>query len=107
MKSSVEERTREIGILRAIGFRKRHIIQIVLTEAGLLSLLGGLLGYLLGMGAAVYFGSAMVKAEVFIPWQSDLLVYALSASLLIGLVGSLYPAWKAARLDPTESLRYM
>ncbi|KGK89131.1 ABC transporter permease [Desulfosporosinus sp. HMP52] len=107
MKSSVEERTREIGILRAIGFRKRHIIQIVLTEAGLLSLLGGLLGYLLGMGAAVYFGSAMVKAEVLIPWQSDLLVYALSASLLIGLVGSLYPAWKAARLDPTESLRYM
>ncbi|MDA8221756.1 FtsX-like permease family protein [Desulfosporosinus sp.] len=107
MKSSVEERTREIGILRAIGFRKRHIIQIVLTEAGLLSLLGGLLGYLLGMGAAVYYGSAMVKAEVLIPWQSDLLVYALSASLLIGLVGSLYPAWKAARLDPTESLRYM
>ncbi|HBV85495.1 MAG TPA: ABC transporter permease [Desulfosporosinus sp.] len=107
MKSSVEERTREIGILRAIGFRKRHIIQIVLTEAGLLSLLGGLLGYLLGMSAAVYFGSAMVKAEVLIPWQSDLLVYALSASLLIGLLGSLYPAWKAARLDPTESLRYM
>jgi putative ABC transport system permease protein len=71
MKSSVEERTREIGILRAIGFRKRHIIQIVLTEAGLLSLLGGLLGYLLGMGAAVYFGSALVKAEVLIPWQSD------------------------------------
>ncbi|SHH17054.1 ABC transporter permease [Desulfosporosinus lacus] len=107
MKSSVEERTREIGILRAIGFRKRHIIQIVLTEAGLLSLLGGLLGYLLGMGAAVYFGSALVKAEVLIPWQSDLLVYALGASLLIGLLGSLYPAWKAARLDPTESLRYM
>jgi len=107
MKSSVEERTREIGILRAIGFRKRHIIQIVLTEAGLLSLLGGLLGYLLGMSAAVYFGSAMVKAEVLIPWQSDLLVYALSASLLIGLVGSLYPAWKAAGLDPTESLRYL
>ena len=107
MKSSVEERTREIGILRAIGFRKRHIIQIVLTEASLLSLLGGLLGYLLGMGAAVYFGSALVKAEVLIPWQSDLLVYALGASLLIGLLGSLYPAWKPARLDPTESLRYM
>lgn len=107
MKSSVEERTREIGILRAIGFRKRHIIQIVLTEAGLLSLLGGLLGYLLGMGSAVYFRSALVKADVLIPWQFDLLVYALGASLLIGLLGSLYPAWKAARLDPTESLRYL
>lgn len=107
MKSSVEERTREIGILRAVGFRKRHIIQIVLTEAGFLSFLGGLLGFFLGMGAAVNFGSALVKAQVLIPWQFNLLVYALSASLLIGLFGSLYPAWKAARLDPTESLRYM
>lgn len=107
MKSSVEERTREIGILRAIGFRKRHIIQIVLTEAGILSVLGGLLGYLLGMGAAVSFGSVLVKAQVQIPWQSNLLVYALSASFLIGLLASLYPAWKAAKHDPTESLRYM
>jgi len=107
MKASVEERTREIGILRAIGFRKRHIIQIVLTEACFLSLLGGLIGYLLGMGAAVTSGSALVKAQVHIPWQSNLLVYALVASLLIGLFASLYPAWKAARLNPTESLRYM
>jgi len=107
MKSSVEERTREIGILRAIGFRKRHIIQIVLTEAGLLSVLGGLLGYLLGMGAAVSFGSVLVKAQVQILWQSNLLVYALTASLLIGLLASLYPAWKAAKLDPAESLRYV
>ena len=107
MKSSVEERTREIGILRAIGFRKRHIIQIVLTEAGILSFLGGLLGYLLGMGAAVSFGSFLVKAQVQIPWQSNLLVYSLSASLLIGLLASLYPAWKATKLDPTESLRYI
>lgn len=107
MKASVEERTREIGILRAIGFRKRHIIQIVLTEAGFLSLFGGLLGYVLGMGAAVNFGSALVKAQVHIPWQFDLLAYSLIASLLIGLLASLYPAWKASRLDPTESLRYM
>ncbi|GAB6155954.1 ABC transporter permease [Desulfosporosinus burensis] len=107
MKSSVEERTREIGILRAIGFRKRHIIQIILTEAGLLGSLGGLLGYLLGMGAAVQYGSVLVKTQVHIPWQSNLLVYAILASLLISLIASLNPAWKAARLDPTESLRYM
>ena len=107
MKSSVEERTREIGILRAIGFRKRHIIQIVLTESGLLSVLGGLLGYLLGMGAAVSFGAAIVKAQVQIPWQFNLLVYAISVSLLIGIIASLYPARKAVRLDPSNSLRYM
>ncbi len=107
IKSSVEERTLEIGILRAIGFRKHHIIQVVLTEAGFLSLLGGLFGYFLGMSAAVNVGSALVKSQVHIPWQSDLLVYALTASFLMGLLGSLYPAWKAARLDPTESLRYL
>ncbi len=107
MKSSVEERTREIGILRAIGFRKRHIIQIILTEAGLLGSVGGLLGYLLGMGAAVQYGSLLVKTQVHIPWQADLLVYAILASLLISLIASLNPAWQAVRLDPTESLRYM
>ncbi|KJR46453.1 ABC transporter, permease protein [Desulfosporosinus sp. I2] len=107
MKSSVEERTREIGIMRAIGFRKRHIIQIILTEAGLSGSLGGLLGYLLGMGAAMRYGSVLVKTQVHIPWQSNLFVYALLTSLLISLIASLNPAWKAARLDPIESLRYM
>jgi len=107
MKASVEERTREIGILRAIGFRKRHIIQIILTEAGLLGSLGGLLGYLLGMGAAVRYGSVLVKTQVHIPWQANLLVYAILASILISLIASLNPAWQAAILDPTESLRYM
>ncbi|WP_407312721.1 ABC transporter permease [Desulfosporosinus sp. SB140] len=107
MKSSVEERTQEVGILRAIGFRKRHILQIVLSEAGILSVLGGLLGYLLGMGAAVNFGSVLIKAQVQIPWQTNLLVISLCGSLLIGLIASFYPAWKAASLDPTVSLRYM
>ncbi|SHI23926.1 ABC transporter permease [Desulfosporosinus lacus] len=107
MKSSVEERTREIGIFRAIGFRKRHIIIIILGEAGFLSLLGGLLGYILGMSMAVSSGSELMKAQVHISWQPNLLIYALSASLIIGLTASLYPALKAARLDPTESLRYL
>lgn len=107
MKSSVEERTREIGIFRAIGFRKRHIIQIILTEASSLCFLGGLLGYILGMGMAVSFGSELMKAQVQISWQPELLIYALGASLLIGLAASLYPAWKGASLDPTESLRYL
>ena len=107
MKSSVEERTREIGILRAIGFRKRHTIEIILTEAGLLGGLGGLLGYLLGMGAAVRYGSILVNTEVHIPWQSSLLFYSIVASLLISLIASINPAWRAANLDPNESLRYM
>ncbi|WP_407313338.1 ABC transporter permease [Desulfosporosinus sp. SB140] len=107
MKSSVEERTREIGVLRAIGFRKRHILQTILTEAGILSVLGGVLGYFLGMSAAVNLGSILIKTQVQIPWQSNLLSLALGGSLLIGVIASLYPAWRAASLDPTASLRYM
>ena len=107
MKSSVEERTREIGILRAIGFRKRHILQIILTEAGILSALGGLIGYFLGMGSAMKFGSLLIKVQTQIPWQANLLGYALGGSLLIGFMASLYPAWKATDLDPISALRYL
>ncbi|SDG32311.1 ABC transporter permease [Desulfosporosinus hippei] len=107
MKASVEERTREIGIFRAIGFRKRHIIKIILTEAGSLSFLGGLIGYSLGMSMAVNFGAELMKSQVPISWQPDLLLYTLCSSLLIGLLAGLHPAWRAAKLDPTESLRYL
>ncbi|AET66266.1 ABC-type transport system, involved in lipoprotein release, permease component [Desulfosporosinus orientis DSM 765] len=107
MKSSVEERTREIGILRAIGFRKSHIVRIILGEASLLSVSGGLLGYGLGMSLAVNFGAKLLKIQVTIPWQADLLIYSTMAALIISLLSSLYPAWKAARLDPAESLRYL
>ncbi|AFQ42672.1 ABC transporter permease [Desulfosporosinus meridiei] len=107
MKASVEERTREIGIFRAIGFRKRHIIKIILAEAGSLSFLGGLIGYSLGMSMAVNFAAKLMKSQVPISWQSDLLLYTLCSSLLIGLLAGLPPAWRAAKLDPTESLRYL
>ncbi|MDQ7093130.1 FtsX-like permease family protein [Desulfosporosinus sp. PR] len=107
MKSSVEERTREIGVFRAIGFRKRHLLQATLTEAGILSVLGGLCGYFLGMGAAVNFGSLISNTQVQILWQFNLLIYALGGSLLIGLMASLYPAWRSANLDPSASLRYL
>lgn len=106
MISSVRERTRDIGVLGAIGFRKRHILQIIFLEAALVSLIGGLAGYLLGMGLAVAFGPAIAKMSISIPWQPILGVYATFGAVLLSVLASIYPAWKAAKLDPIEALRY-
>lgn len=106
MISSVRERTRDIGVLGAIGFRKRHILQIIFLEAALVSLIGGLAGYLLGMGLAVALGPAIAKMAISIPWQPILGVYATFGAVLLSVLASIYPAWKAAKLDPIEALRY-
>lgn len=106
MVSSVRERTRDIGVLGAIGFRKRHILQIIFLEAGLVSLIGGLAGYFLGMGLAVAYGPTIAKMAIRIPWQPILGVYATFGAVLISILASIYPAWKAAKLDPIEALRY-
>lgn len=107
MLSSVKERTREIGVFRAIGFRKSHIIQIIITEALILSFIGGILGYLLGMGAASAFGSVVAQMQVSVSWQPVWALYAVGGSMIIGLIASAYPAWQAANMDPVEALRFI
>ena len=106
MMGSVRERTDEIGIFRAIGFRKRHVMQIVFLEAAIVSGLAGILGYLLGWGvtqAAVRF---FVEGHSgFVPFNLELASGAFILALLIGLVSSAYPAFIASRLDPNEALR--
>ncbi len=107
LKSSVEERTREIGLFRAIGFRRLHIAWIVLAEAGLVSLVGGVAGAVAGMSLAAGFGNALAKIQVRIAWQPNVMIYAVGTAFLLGLLASIYPAWKASRLDPVEALRYI
>jgi putative ABC transport system permease protein len=105
MLVSVTERTREIGILKALGATRRDILIQFLLEAGLLALLGGvigiILGYLVGMGIA-----AMIPG--FPPAQAPLWVVFAAAgfSALVGVVFGIMPASKAAALDPIEALRY-
>ncbi|HVJ47717.1 ABC transporter permease [Desulfitobacterium sp.] len=106
MISSVRERTRDIGVLGAIGFRKRHILQTIFLEVTLVSFVGGLAGYLLGMGLAVAYGPTIAKMAITLPWQPILGVYATLGAVLISVLASVYPAWKAAKLDPIEALRY-
>lgn len=106
MISSVRERTRDIGVLGAIGFRKSHILQIIIQEVFMVSLIGGIVGYFLGMGLAVAYGPTIAKMSISIPWQPILGLYSILGAVLISLLASLYPAWKAAKLDPIEALRY-
>lgn len=106
MISAVKERTRDIGVFRAIGFRKKHILRMFLYEVSLVSVLGGLIGFGLGMGLAMKFGSVLAQMAVQVPFQPILALYSILAALGISLLASIYPAWKATKLDPVEALRY-
>jgi putative ABC transport system permease protein len=106
MMGSVRERTDEIGIFRAIGFRRRHIMEIVFVEAAIVSGLAGILGYLLGWGVTKTAVLFFIEGHSgFVPFNLELATGAFILALLLGLVSSAYPAIIASRLDPTEALR--
>jgi putative ABC transport system permease protein len=105
MLGAVAERRQEIGLFRALGFRQQHVVRVILFEAALISLAGGLLGWLLGMGAAALLTPHLAGVTLPVVWSPLLAVAALAGALLVGLSASLYPALSAARLDPTTALR--
>src|ERR1035437_7614993 len=103
MSISVTERTREIGVRKALGARRAEILFQFLMEAAFLTSLGGLLGVLLGsgIGVAVHLVSGF---PISLPWWSFALGLGFSAS--VGIFFGMYPAFKASRLDPIDALRY-
>jgi len=103
MLVSVRERTREIGVRKAIGARSRDILFQFLIEALVLSLLGGLIGILVGLGATALIGAIAGWGFVFSPLT---LVVAVLFSLAVGVIFGVWPARQAARLDPIAALRY-
>jgi len=103
MLITVKERTREIGIRRAVGAKKRDILIQFLFEASVLSIGGGLIGIMLGVLAAVITGS-ITKWPIFTPIYSILLSF--SFAIIIGIFFGVFPARRAAQLKPVEALRY-
>jgi putative ABC transport system permease protein len=103
MLVSVTERTREIGIRRAIGARRRDILLQFLVESAMLSLGGGALGVALGVGSATVI-TQVARWPTLIAPQAVMLAFGFSA--LVGLFFGWYPAHRASRLDPVEALRY-
>jgi putative ABC transport system permease protein len=109
MLATVTERTREIGIRRALGAKRRDIILQFLIEAVVQTTVGGLIGVLIGL--TVVFTGPWIAEHVFATHQPAVLnkasiVYSLGVALLVGVAFGLYPAWRASRLDPIEALRH-
>ena len=104
MLVSVTERTREIGVRKAVGAFRRDIVLQFLTEATTLSLLGGAIGVVVGVAVP----AGVKKAFEALPAETPLwsIVVGLLVSISVGIFFGLYPAVKASRLDPIEALRY-
>ncbi|MBA3011381.1 MAG: ABC transporter permease [Proteobacteria bacterium] len=105
MMGSVNERTREIGIFRAIGFRQTHVMQIILLEALVLGLFGGVFGFVLGNLVAWGIIPVVIKDGVFVGINYQLGGLCLVMAAALSLLASLYPAFKAGRMDPSDALR--
>ncbi|MBA7698407.1 Macrolide export ATP-binding/permease protein MacB [subsurface metagenome] len=108
MLVSVTERTREIGIRKAVGAKRRDILIQFLLEAAMLSLAGGSIGILGGwviskLISLINIGGGQIIQTVVSP---DIVILAISVSVFIGLVSGVYPALRAARLNPIDALRY-
>jgi putative ABC transport system permease protein len=107
MMGAVIERTKEIGVLRAIGFRKSHIIKGLMIEVAAISCIGGLLGWGAGMLASFLALPYFAETRIALDWQPQIALLAILAGLLVGALSSIYPIIKASRLDPAESVRYV
>jgi putative ABC transport system permease protein len=101
MLVAVTERTREIGIRKSLGARQADILRQFLLEAGILSAIGGVIGLILAELIGVAITATIIQTRI--PWYAA--VISIGVSGMVGVAAGLFPAWKAAQLDPIEALR--
>jgi putative ABC transport system permease protein len=107
MLMAVHERTREIGVLRAVGWRRRKVLGMILKESVLLAMLGGAAGIIFAVFLVWSLNLIPLMGGLLAPsWQWDVFARAILVALLLGLIGGLYPAYRATRMQPVEALRY-
>jgi putative ABC transport system permease protein len=107
MAMAVAERTREIGIRRAIGARRLRIVREVVTEAGLIGLIGGLCGLVLGTVVVTLANEAgRASGTILFELTPGTSAFTVGFATILGMAAGLVPAWTAARLDPVEALRH-
>jgi putative ABC transport system permease protein len=107
MLMSTVERREEIGVLRAVGYQKRDVLKVMLTEAVLLGIAGGIVGVLLSFGAGLAINYEVVDdpTAVFRVTNGVYLIAAFGFGVVVSILSGLYPAWKAASEEPVEALR--
>ena len=107
MLMSVLERTREIGVLRSLGWRRQRVLGMILKESLVLGVIGGMCGIPLGLGLGGLLGLMQIWGGALEPlYTPQLLLQAVMVAMIAGVIGGLYPAWRATKLRPVEALRY-
>ncbi|RAP50841.1 MAG: ABC transporter permease, partial [Methanosphaera sp. rholeuAM74] len=105
MMMTVFERTREIGVLKSVGWTKKRILAMIMGESIVLTILSGIIGSIVGV-IAVYILFKVNGDDMTLIFNINIFIKAFIVALSVGIIGGLYPAIKASRLSPTEALRY-
>lgn len=106
MMKSVSDRTREIGVLKAVGWNKRRILELIIGESMIIAVIATIIGLIIGVAAVEALLGANILRGIHLAFSINLLLRAIGVSLFLGIIGGIYPAYRASRLKPTEALRY-
>jgi len=106
MLKAVSERTREIGVLRAVGWKQKRIIAMIMGESLIISFIAIFVGLIIGVGIVELLSVTHVLRGIMPVFSIYLFLKAIGVALLLGILGGIYPAYRASRLSPTEALRY-